>query len=129
MRIGILDDDTNFLGFLSAVLQMAGHTIIPYTTSSSFTSALFPLSQDKSSLRYDLLLLDLHCAETWSGINLFITIRKKISAEQLPIILMIAADEGTFKQWKQLLPNDVLLLRKPFHPSELLQIIAQCRPL
>jgi DNA-binding response OmpR family regulator len=75
--------------------------------------------------RYDLLLLDLHGTETWSGVDLFIAIRKKLTAEQLPIILMIAADEGTFKQWKQLLPEHVLLLRKPFHPSELLQVIAQ----
>ena len=127
MRIGILDDDTNLLSFLSAVLQMAGHTIIPYTTGSSLISALFPLSQGKNSLRYDLLLLNLHCTETWSGMDLFIAIRKKLSAEQLPIILMIATDEGTFKRWQQLLPEDVLLLRKPFHPSELLQVIAQYR--
>lgn len=128
MQIGILDDDANLRGFLSAVLQMAGYTITPYQTGSSLLDALFSLSQDRSLPRDDLLLLDLHLAEAWSSFDLFITIRKKLSAEQLPIIFMIAGDEGTFKHWKQLLPDDVSLLHKPFHPHELLQVIAQSKP-
>jgi len=128
VQIGILDDNSAILDLLSLSLQMTGHTVYTHMTSSSLLEVLFPSSPNNILLRYDLVILDLNLAETYSGADLLIMIRKTLSAEQLPIILMTAADGSTIEEYKRILPGDVPLLRKPFRQCELLQVITQSKP-
>ncbi len=121
MNIGVLDDNPTILSFLETTLEMDGHTVYSHTNGESLLQAI--LNQPGTSLPYDLVVLDLLLQGKLSGADVFLTLRKQFAAWELPIIIITAVSEPTLEQFRLILPDDVPLLRKPFAPRELRQLI------
>lgn len=125
MKIGVLDDNQAILDYIEIVLTMDSHTVFRHTSSASLIDALFTTTRDEALPVYDLIILDLLLPGTLSGIDVFIRIRKNFTYDQLPIIVVTAVNGSTLEQFRQILPDDVPLLRKPFSPRALRQLVAQ----
>jgi CheY-like chemotaxis protein len=124
LRIGVLDDNPTILGLIETILTMDSHIVFRHTSGSSLLDVLF--SQKAEDLSpYDLVILDLLLPGTQSGADVFFAIRQRFSAEELPIIVITAVDEPTLMQFRQILPDDVPLLRKPFPPHRLRRLLVQ----
>lgn len=124
LRIGVLDDSSIILGLIETVLTMDGHKVFKHDSGSSLLNALFPEKSEEQS-QYDLVILDLLLPGAQSGVDVFFAIRQQFTADILPIIVITAVDEPTLKQFRHILPDDVPLLRKPFDPRKLRQLIAE----
>lgn len=126
MNIGILDDSVSILDFLETTLLMDGHRVFRHTDGTSLLDAIFPPSSSpESPARYDLVILDLLLPGDLSGVDVFVRIRKALDAEDLPIIVITAVDEHTLAQFRHILPDDVPIVRKPFHPRQIRQLVSQ----
>jgi CheY-like chemotaxis protein len=126
VNIGILDDNTAVLDYLDTALSADGHLVFRHATGESLLNAIFALpSSPKRPARYDLVVLDLLLPGNSSGADVFMAIRKSFVAEDLPIIVITAVDEHTLAQFRRILPDDVHILRKPFHPRVLRRIVSQ----
>ncbi len=121
MNIGVLDDNPSILAYLETALEMDGHTVYTHTTGESMLQAI--LGQSESHLPYDIVVLDLLLPGKLSGADIFLTLRKQIPSWQLPIVVITAVSGPTLEQFRQILPDDVPLLRKPFTPRELRRVI------
>lgn len=124
LKIGVLDDNPAILGLIETVLTTEGHRVSKYVDGSSLLDAFFP-QESEERLQYDLVILDLLLPGTQSGADVFFAIRQRFSADVLPIIVITAVDEPTLKQFRHILPDDVPLLRKPFDPRKLRQLIGE----
>lgn len=126
MNIGILDDSVAILELLETTLSMDGHLVFRHVTGKSLLNAIFsPSSSPESHVRYDLIVLDLLLPGNLSGVDVFLTIRKAFDVEELPIIVITAVDERTLEQFRQILPDDVPIVQKPFHPRRIRRLVAQ----
>jgi len=129
VNIGILDDNVAILDFVAATLAMDGHLIFRHTTGESMLNTLFaPSSSPESRVRYDLVILDLLLPGNLSGVDVFLRIRKAFDAEDLPIIVITAVNESTLEQFRRILPDDVPIVRKPFYPRQIRQLVAKMVP-
>lgn len=124
VRIGILDDSSAILDYLTNALELAGHTVYAHTTSTSFLAQLFPNVPPESDLPYDLVLLDLLLAESRSGPEVYRLIREQIPREEMPIIFLTALSGNELEDIKFSF-HEVPVLQKPFHLKELLHIIGE----
>lgn len=126
MNIGVLDDNPAILSFLSTSLKMDGHLVFSHTTGISMLQALFPQGTTlPAAAPYDLVILDLLLPGDMTGTDVFFAIRRYFPAWQLPIIIITAVSGPTFEQFRHILPEDVPLLRKPFAPRALRQMIVR----
>ena len=124
MNIGVLDDNPAILSFLATSLKMDGHMVFTHTTGNSMLQELFPRDTDvPTTIPYDLVILDLLLPGDMTGTDVFFAIRRDFPAWQLPVIIITAVSGPTFEQFRHILPEDVPLLRKPFAPRALRQII------
>lgn len=125
MNIGVLDDNPAILAFLSTTLKMDGHQVVEHTTGTSMLDAIFSsASSPQEAQPYDLVVLDLLLPGTMTGADVFFAIRKEFESWQLPVIVITAVSGPTLEQFRYILPDDVPLLRKPFAPRTLRQLIA-----
>ena len=127
MNIALLEDNPAILDYMSTALRMAGHTISTYTDGPSLLAALFRQADLRTSLPYDLLIVDLLLPGNISGADTIRRIHQTISSSSLPIIIISACSQGELSQIKASFPH-VPVLRKPFRMSSLLHIIEQLRP-
>ncbi|GLV53846.1 hypothetical protein KDH_06970 [Dictyobacter sp. S3.2.2.5] len=127
MNIGVLDDNPAILAFLSTTLKMDGHTVTAHNSGASMLEAIFPTdsSSSQQGVPYDLIILDLLLPGTMTGVDVFFAIRKEFEFWQLPVIVVTAVSGPTLEQFRRILPDDVPLLRKPFAPRTLRQLINQ----
>jgi DNA-binding response OmpR family regulator len=121
MNIGVLDDNDTILSFLETTLNMDGHTVYSYTSGESLMQTI--PTQQGGPLPYDLVILDLLLQGGMSGADVFLTLRRRFASWELPIIIITAVSESTLEQFRLILPDDVPLLRKPFTPRDLRQLI------
>jgi CheY-like chemotaxis protein len=125
VNIGVLDDNPAILAFLSTTLKMDGHQVVEHTTGTSMLDAIFSsASSPQEAQPYDLVVLDLLLPGTMTGADVFFAIRKEFESWQLPVIVITAVSGPTLEQFRYILPDDVPLLRKPFAPRTLRQLIA-----
>ncbi|GHO85101.1 response regulator [Dictyobacter formicarum] len=127
MNIGVLDDNPAILAFLSTTLKMDGHIVTAHSTGVSMLEAIFPPTSSPypQEVPYDLVILDLFLPGTMTGADVFFAIRKEFESWQLPVIIVTAVSGPTLEQFRYILPDDVPLLRKPFVPRTLRQLISQ----
>jgi CheY-like chemotaxis protein len=128
LRIAALDDNEAILDLLEALLTVDGHTLVRYELGETLLHNLLPPSSinvETYIAPYDVIILDLLLPGKLSGVDVFLTIRNRFTAEQLPIIVITAVDESTLEQFRRILPDDVPLLHKPFRPYMLQRLIAQ----
>jgi CheY-like chemotaxis protein len=125
VNIGVLDDNPAILAFLATTLKMDGHHVAEHTTGISMLDAIFSsASSPQGAQPYDLVVLDLLLPGTMTGVDVFFAIRKEFESWQLPVIVITAVSGPTLEQFRLILPDDVPLLRKPFAPRTLRQLIA-----
>ncbi len=122
MVIGVLDDNPHIVSFLEATLRIDGHTVYTHTTGESLLTA-FGEQNVENHIPYDLVILDLLLPGNLSGADVFLALRRRFPSWQLPIIIMTAVSGPTLEQFRHILPDDVPLLRKPFAPRVLRQLI------
>lgn len=128
LHIAALDDNEAILDLLEALLTIEGHTLVRYELGETLINDLLPSSSMNSEVYvapYDVIILDLLLPGKLSGVDVFLKARSRFSAEQLPIIVITAVDESTLEQFRRILPDDVPLLHKPFHPYMLQRLISQ----
>jgi DNA-binding response OmpR family regulator len=129
VNIGILDDNAAILSLLETTLSKDGHRVVQHTTGESLLNAIFsPSTSPESHARYDLLILDLLLPGDLSGADVFLTIRKAFDVEDLPIIVITAVDDHTLEQFRRILPDDVPIVRKPFHPRHIRHLVSEMGP-
>jgi len=129
VNIGTLDDNDAVLNLLETTLGKDGHRLFPHTTGESLLNAIFePSTTPESDTRYDLIILDLLLPGDLSGVDVFLAIRKAFDAQELPIIIITAVDDHTLEQFRRILPDDVPIVRKPFHPRQLRRLVSQMGP-
>ncbi|GCE16147.1 response regulator [Tengunoibacter tsumagoiensis] len=125
MNIAVLDDNAAILDYVETVLVMDSHTVSRHLSSQSLLDAIFAHVDATGQLPYDLVVLDLMLPGKLSGADVFIRLRKNFSETQLPLVIITAVSNATLEQFRQILPDDVALLRKPFSPRALRQLIKQ----
>jgi CheY-like chemotaxis protein len=127
LRVALLDDNPGILDYLETMLIVDGHVSSRFLEGQSLLDKVLPSLLDEVDTfvpPYDLVILDLLLPGRLSGADVFLAIRKRFTVEQLPIIVITAVDELTLEQFRQILPDDVALLRKPFPPRRLRSLIA-----
>jgi DNA-binding response OmpR family regulator len=126
VNIGILDDNVAILSLLETTLSKDGHLVFQHTTGESLLNAIFsPSTSPESHTRYDLIILDLLLPGNLSGVGVFLSIRKAFDAEDLPIIVITAVDDHTLEQFRHILPDNVPIVRKPFHPRHIRRLVSE----
>lgn len=124
LNIGVLDDNLAILAFLSTTLKMDGHNVFEHTSGKSMLDAIFSSARSPQEAQpYDLVVLDLLLPGSMTGADVFFAIRKEFESWQLPVIVITAVSGPTLEQFRHILPDDVPLLRKPFAPRTLRQLI------
>ncbi|MBE3559451.1 MAG: response regulator transcription factor [Ktedonobacteraceae bacterium] len=128
MHIAVLDDDPAVLHAIDAMLSMAGYTVSAYRAGQKLLDVLFPGGipyRDRENLPFDLLILNLSLKEPLRGTDVFLRVRDTWRADELPIIAITTADKATSAQVSSILPDDVILLRKPVALHVLLNHVSQ----
>lgn len=128
LHVALVDDNMAILDFLETTLGIDGHAGDRYTEGQSLLDGILPPSSDAPANLvppYDLIILDLLLPGRLSGADVFLAIRRRFTAAQLPIIVITAVDELTLQQFRLILPDDVPLLRKPFSSYVLRHLITQ----
>jgi CheY-like chemotaxis protein len=123
VNIGVLDDNPGILQLLETTLKLDGHTVFAYTTSTSMLDVLANNQSQHLAPPYDLAIIDILLPGAQNGVDVFSTIRKNYPAWQLPVIIITAVSGPTLDQFRQILPDDVPILRKPFTPRSLRQLV------
>jgi len=116
-RILVIDDEENILNLLSIVLNGAGHDVV---TATNGRVGLKSMAMDK----FDLVITDIVMPET-EGIETIQHLRRV--TQTLPILAISGGGRlgnlDMLQAAKQL--GATATLSKPFHPEELLGLVAQ----
>jgi two-component system OmpR family response regulator len=124
MNIGVLDDNPAILDLLATTLRLDGHTVYTHMTGESMLNVFHvPALSISEPPPYDLVILDLLLPGGQTGADVFLSIRKNFPSWQLPVIIVTAVSGPTLEQFRQILPDDVPLVRKPFSPRALRELI------
>ena len=125
MHIGVLDHHVAILEYLQAMLELVDYTVSQHSASHSLLEALLPGGIVATPLPYDLGILDLCLPGDLSGAEVYRTIRRSIPDECLPILFLTASSDHDIQGVLASLPEDILLVRKPFQRHELLSKISE----
>ena len=126
MKIGLLEDNPNILELMQAILEMKGHTLFSHTTGQSLLETLQAHSAEqgkRTSLPYDLLIVDLSLPGGMSGLDVITAIYQLIAPDILPIIVVSGGGLSELEQVHARFPA-IPIVRKPFPLQTLLQLIA-----
>jgi len=122
MNIGILEDNPAILDYMTIALEMAGHRVQTFTSSTPLIGKLLANSEIHDPLPYDLIVVDLLLPGSISGFEAIKHIQRSIPLSRLPIIIITAGVKEELEHVQAALP-EVPILRKPFKMSELLRLI------
>jgi CheY-like chemotaxis protein len=122
VNIAILEDNPAILDYLSTALRMNGHRVQTFTHGVALLEALFHSGQVPFPLPFDLILVDLLLPGDISGLQAMRVVRKSISHDRLPIIIVSASGQKELDNAQAELPHTPVI-RKPFKIMELLKMI------
>jgi DNA-binding response OmpR family regulator len=129
MKIAVLDDNLDMGEMLKQGLELAGHTVVVYSSPSAFLANFNAIpyqslgnddqqegvkaSPDQiwSSPPFDLIMIDLFLSEGFSGVQVIQQVWNTFP--NLPAILTSAATSWEVEAARKALPT-VVILRKPF---------------
>ncbi len=120
VKILIVDDDTDIITVLKAILENAGYSVI---TALSKKEGLEKLPE-----KPDIAILDVIMETNQAGFELAREIRKKPDYEKLPILMLTSVGDVTGVNFQAAmsdpdwLPADAYI-EKPIEPDELLEEI------
>ena len=118
LLIGLLEDDLAIEEMLRLLLQSEGYQVAAYASVEECLTDLRIDDPQPGSVCPDLLMIDLHLAQSVSGLTIIEQIRANPRLASLPIILMTAA---AFVDKEYLYRLRVTLLSKPFDIDEIIQ--------
>jgi len=124
MNIGIVDDVADIGEMLQIALELAGHHVSFYCTSTTFLAAAIPEQAPKTPAPFDLLLIDLILPEVHSGTQVVQKVKRVYP--DVPIIIITAATLDTIEAALQDMPG-TRVLRKPFKLSDLFTVIQETK--
>jgi DNA-binding response OmpR family regulator len=114
--IAVIDDDTDTLEMITAMLEMEGYTVYPYLDHWQGRELAFRSIRKR---RPDLLVLDLMMGGHSYGWTLLWAIRADAATAEIPVILY-SANTRFLQQWKaDLEQKGCAVLAKPFRTKEL----------
>jgi|SRR5215472_655304 len=122
MKIGLLEDNPAVSDYLTVLLELEGHTVEGHTHGSCLLETLFPETEVRFPLPYDLILVDLVLPGKLSGLETIQAIQVRLSPAQLPLLIVTAVGPEILEEITMKLPT-MPVLRKPFRRSDLLQMI------
>lgn len=114
MKIMLVEDDSNMRSLLHMLLELDGHSIVPYDENYNINDILISFKKDLP----DLLLMDVHLHNT-DGIELLREIRKTISNNQMRVIM--TSGMNLSQECMDAGADDFLL--KPYVPDDLLKLL------
>lgn len=129
MKIGLLEDNPSILELMQIALKMIGHSVCTHVQGKSLLETIFEGHDPESwrpvpSLPYDLLIVDLNLPGEFSGQDVIISIRRLLTPDVLPIIVVSAGGLHEFDQLLSRFPT-LPVVRKPFAIQTLVQTISQ----
>jgi two-component system, OmpR family, response regulator len=122
VKIAVLDDNPAISEMLQLSLELAGHTVIAYTSPSKFLADINAQVSAIASAPFDLIIVDLLLPERISGVEVIHRVRKVFP--DLPVILISAGSSQEIEAARKALPT-VIVLRKPFKMATLLAMIQE----
>ena len=122
MNIGVLEDNPAILDYMTIALEMAGHRVQTFTSSTPLIDMLLTNSEIHGPLPYDLIVVDLLLPGSISGFEAIRHIQRSIPLSRLPVIIITAGVKEELAHVQAALP-DVPILHKPFKMSDLLRLI------
>jgi DNA-binding response OmpR family regulator len=118
IRIAVLDDNPTIGEMLHQGLELAGHTVVIYSSPSRFLVDI--IGPTTASTPFDLIIVDLFLPERISGVEVIQQVRNTLP--YLPVILISAGGSSDIEAATRALP-EVGVLRKPFKIATLLRMI------
>jgi DNA-binding response OmpR family regulator len=142
MKIAVLDDNPDMGEMLKQGLELAGHTVVVYSSPAKFL-ANFNAMPDQSSCNdaqqadvtsssdqnwsrtpFDLIMVDLYLSEGFSGVQVIQQVWNTFP--NLPAILISASTSWDIEAARKALPG-VAILRKPFTMAALWAIAKEIK--
>ncbi len=122
MKIAVLDNNVAIGEMLQQGLEMAGHTVVVYSSPSTFFADIKVADPKTALAPFDLILVDLLLSEGTSGIEVIHGMRNIFP--DLPAILISAASCWAIEAARRALPT-VRVLQKPFRIATLLAMMKE----
>jgi len=122
VKIAVLDDNPGIGEMLRHGLELAGHTVVVYTSPSKFFTDIKAEEPEIVSVSFDLIIVDLRLSERTSGVEVIHRLRNIFP--DLFVILISAAASWEIEAAREALPT-VAVLQKPFKLATLLAIIKE----
>jgi len=122
LLISLFEDDLAIQEMLRLLLQSEGHEVAVYNGMEECLAHMGVDAPQSSTVRPDLLMIDLHLARPVSGLTIIKRIRAHPGLEHFPIILMTAS---TLVDRQELQRLRVTLLLKPFDIDEIIRIVGE----
>ena len=122
MKIAVLDDNLIIGEMLQQGLELAGHTIVVYSSPSKFLTDINAKEAKMAALPFDLIIVDLLLSERTSGVEVIHQARNILP--DLPAILISAGSSLEVEAARRALPG-VRVLRKPFRIAALLTMMRE----
>jgi DNA-binding response OmpR family regulator len=116
-KILIVEDELHIQRLIKLVLERHGHSV---DVATSGEDGLKVLSETPN---YDLVILDILMPKV-DGLQVLAAIKKQEKTKHIPVVMLTAlAQENVVLQGIKLGAKDYI--RKPFHPSELIERISK----
>jgi len=115
VKIAVLDDNIIIGEMLQQSLELAGHSVVVYSSPSQFFAAIN--AEAPKTAPFDLMIVDLLLSEGFSGVEVIQRVRNVFL--DLPAILISAARSWEIEAARRALPT-VRVLQKPFRMAALL---------
>ena len=122
MKIAVLDDNLIIGEMLQQGLELAGHTIVVYSSPSKFLTDINAKEAKMAAVPFDLIIVDLLLSERTSGVEVIHQTRNIFP--DLPAILISAGSSLEVEAARRALPG-VRVLRKPFSITALLTMMKE----
>ncbi len=122
MKIAVLDDNLAIGEMLQQGLELAGHTVVVYSSPSTFLADIKVTDPKTALAPFDLILVDLLLSEGTSGVEVIHQVRNIFP--DLPAILISAASPWAIEAAGRALPT-VRVLPKPFRIATLLAMLKE----
>ena len=120
MNIGVLEDNPAILDYMTIALEMAGHHVQTFTSSTPLIDRLLTNSEIYGPLPYDVIVVDLLLPGSMSGFEAIKHIQRSIPLSRLPVIIITAKAQSIDRVLGLHIAKVDDYITKPFSPSELL---------
>jgi CheY-like chemotaxis protein len=109
----VVDDDTDYLTFITTLLALNGYTVLPCRQSQEAASLI-------RARQPDVVLLDLRMEHMHSGLEVLATLRAESATRHVPVLICSADAVAIQSLAKTRHEPQTAVLAKPFELSDLM---------